>query len=101
MKRHKTTTPLFAVCIDNSEYPASLELHKIYRVLPDEDAEEDGDLRVIDESGDLYLYPADYFMMLVLPPDVQRVLLRARKSNTTTPNKRMQRNPITNSQIVL
>jgi len=77
MKQHKTSTSLFAVCINNSEYPASLELHKIYRVLPDEDAERDGDLRVIDESGEDYLYPADYFMMLELPREVQRALLQA------------------------
>ncbi|MEN3330826.1 MAG: hypothetical protein V7641_191 [Blastocatellia bacterium] len=77
MKQHKNSTSLFAVCINNSEYPASLELHKIYRVLPDEEAESDGDLRVIDESGEDYLYPADYFMMLELPRDVQRALLQA------------------------
>lgn len=53
--------PSFAVCVDNSEYPASLELHKIYRVLPDQDAERDGDLRVVDESDEDYLYPATYF----------------------------------------
>jgi hypothetical protein len=76
MKR-KNSTQLFAVCINNSEYPASLELHKIYRVLPDEDAEQDGDLRVIDESGEDYLYPGDYFMILELPSDVQRALLQA------------------------
>ena len=77
MKQHKNSTLLFAVCINNSEYPASLELHKIYRVLPDEDAERDGDLRVIDESGEDYLYPADYFMMLELSREVQRALLQA------------------------
>lgn len=77
MKQHKNSTALFAVCINNSEYPASLELHKIYRVLPDEDAARDGDLRVIDESGEDYLYPADYFMMLELPREVQRALLQA------------------------
>ena len=77
MKRTTNATRLFAICINNSEYPASLELHKIYRVVPDEDAEQDGDLRVIDESGEDYLYPADYFMMLDLPREVQRVLLQA------------------------
>ena len=76
MKR-KNTSPQFAICVNNSEYPVSLELHKIYRVLPDEDAEQDGDLRVIDESGEDYLYPADAFMILELPRDVQRVLLQA------------------------
>ncbi len=77
MKGTTNSTRLFAICINNSEYPASLELHKIYRVLPDEDAKQDGDLRVIDESGEDYLYPADYFMMLELPTEVQRVLLQA------------------------
>ena len=76
MKPHESTTPLFAVCINNSEYPASLELHKIYRVIPDGDAEQDGDLRVIDESGEDYLYPGEYFMILELPRDVERALLQ-------------------------
>lgn len=64
----------FAICIDNSEYPASLELHKVYRVLPDKDAARDGDLRVIDESGEDYLYSADYFEMVTLPPHTVRML---------------------------
>ena len=64
----------FVICIDNSEYPASLELHKIYRVLPDKDAQADGDMRFIDESGEDYLFPADYFIPVELPPTVVRVL---------------------------
>ena len=64
----------FAICMDNSEYPASLELHKIYRVLRDEDAERDGDLRVIDESGSDYLYPADYFVLVDIPRGITRAL---------------------------
>ena len=48
----------FVVCIDNARYPAALELQKIYRVLPDADAARDGDLRIVDESGEGYLYPA-------------------------------------------
>jgi hypothetical protein len=51
-----------------------LELHKIYRVLWDEGAAQDGDLRIIDESGEDYLYPADYFVMIELPREVVRVL---------------------------
>ena len=63
-----TTTPTrFAVCVDNSEYPASLVRHKIYRVLSDEWVEQDGDLRVIDESGEDYIFPADYFVILNIP----------------------------------
>ena len=77
MKELENSPPSFAVCINNSEYPASLELHKIYRVLPDEDAEQEGDLRVIDESGEDYLYPGEYFMVLELPREVERALLQA------------------------
>jgi hypothetical protein len=54
-----------------------LELHKIYRVLPDEDAEADGDMRVVDESGEDYLYPANYFVLVELPKAVEKSLLRA------------------------
>ncbi len=67
----------FAVCIDNKSYPTSLELHKIYRVLPDEDAAEDGDLRVIDESGEDYLYSVDRFVEVDLPQTVRRSILHA------------------------
>ncbi len=68
------STPRFAICIDNSHYPASLELHKVYRAVFDEDAERDGDLRVIDESGEDYLYPADYFLLVDLPRDAVATL---------------------------
>ena len=67
MATQRIRAPRFAICIENSEYPASLEMHKVYRVLPDIDAERDGDLRVIDESGEDYLYPASYFVMVDLP----------------------------------
>jgi hypothetical protein len=77
MKRAKHETPLFAVCINNTEYPASLELHKIYRVIADEEAAQDGDIRVIDEGGEDYLYPADWFAMVKLPQAVQDSILCA------------------------
>ncbi len=67
----------FAVCINNTDYPASLELHKIYRVLPDEDAAVDGDLRIVDESGEDYLYPADWFVLVELPQAIEESLERA------------------------
>jgi hypothetical protein len=66
----------FVVCVNYAGYPASLELHKIYRVLPDEDAEADGDLRVVDESGEDYLYPAEYFVLIELPQAVEKSLLQ-------------------------
>jgi len=52
----------FVICIDNSDYPASLEKRKIYEVLPDKDAEKIEYIRVIDESGEDYLYPASCFI---------------------------------------
>ncbi len=70
----QTRLPKFAICVDNTGYPVSLELHKTYRVLLDEDAAQDGDLRVVDESGEDYLYPAEYFVMLELPRDVNHSL---------------------------
>ena len=65
----------FVVCVDNSEYPVTLELHKIYRVLPDFEAERDGDIRVIDESGVDYLFHAKYFAPIELPAETERVLM--------------------------
>lgn len=78
MKKQKSDVSLFAVCIHNTEYPASLELHKIYRVLPDEEAALEGDLRVIDESGEDYLYSAKWFVLVELPDEVEQSLLQAR-----------------------
>lgn len=67
----------FVVCINNENYPSSLELHKIYRVLPDNDAAVDGDLRVVDESGEDYLYPLSYFVPIQVPQIVEESLLKA------------------------
>ena len=64
------------VCIDNDGYPASLELHKIYRALPDADAATHGDLRVVDESGEDYLFPASAFAPIQVPDSVRTSLLR-------------------------
>ena len=74
MKKRRTS-PKFVVCIDNAEYPASLERHKIYRVIPDKDAAAEGDIRVIDESGEDYLYPASYFAPINVPVAVKKSLL--------------------------
>lgn len=67
----------FAVCVDNAGYPASLELHKVYRVLSDERAESEGDLRVVDESGEDYLYPAGRFVRVELPEAVEKSFLQS------------------------
>jgi len=77
MQESKQYLPEFVVCINNSDYPASLELHKIYRVIVDEDAIEEGDIRIIDESGEDYIYPSSYFVPIQVPQTVEKSLLRA------------------------
>src|SRR5260370_41643907 len=67
----------FAVCVDNDGYQASLERNKIYVVLPDRDAENGGDLRVVDESGEDYLFSADRFVAIDVPAAVKASLLKA------------------------
>ncbi|OGQ77782.1 MAG: hypothetical protein A3F90_20340 [Deltaproteobacteria bacterium RIFCSPLOWO2_12_FULL_60_19] len=74
MKTTRHSAARFAICVDNSEYPVSLELHKLYRVIPDDDAKKDGDLRIVDESGEDYLYPADYFLLVDMPRGIARAL---------------------------
>ena len=77
MKTRKPSSSPFAICVDNAEYPASLELHKLYRVLPDEDAAKDGDVRIIDESGEDYLYPAEYFVVVEVPRQAAQALTKS------------------------
>lgn len=64
----------FAVCVRNRGYRASLELRKLYPVLPDEFADEHQMIRVVDESGEDYLYPAKFFVRVELPQTVERAL---------------------------
>lgn len=67
----------FVVCINNEGYRASLELHKLYQVIPDKVVEDDGDIRIVDESGEDYIYPAFYFKKVSLTKDVKLLLLKA------------------------
>jgi hypothetical protein len=57
----------YAICVKNRDYPASLEVRKIYRTVPDLEAERHGLLRVVDESADDYLYRRDFFVPISLP----------------------------------
>lgn len=66
----------FVVCVQNDDCE-DLELRKLYQVLPDEAATADGLLRIIDESGEDYLYPAECFVALELSKDVEKALLAA------------------------
>ena len=58
----------YVICVDNEGYPVSLELFKVYRTVADAKAESHNQLRVIDESGEDYLYPARRFVVVDLPP---------------------------------
>ncbi len=80
--RRKTdaTERRFAVCVRNEGYEASLERNKIYTVLPDDEAERDGDLRVVDESGEDYLFSAERFVAIEVPSAVRASLLKASRA---------------------
>lgn len=65
--------PRFAICLRNDDSD-DLEVRKVYRVLPDTKAAVEGYLRVIDESGEDYLYPQEYFVFVELPREAERAL---------------------------
>ena len=72
MRSNDQNSPVFVVCIHNDGYPASLEVRKIYRALPEPTGSDY--LRVVDESGEDYLYPREYFIALELPDAVTDAL---------------------------
>jgi hypothetical protein len=75
MKRHDDKIIRFAVCVTDSE--PDLERRKVYQVLPDKSADQENYLRVMDESGEDYLYPASYFVLMELPQTAETTLLSA------------------------
>ncbi len=77
MDHRGKTDRRFAVCVKNDGDEASLERNKLYVILPDPDADREGDVRVVDESGEDYLYPAQWFVPLEVPKAVEDSLLKA------------------------
>ena len=73
----RSTAKQFVVCLDNEGYEVSLERRKIYRILPDVDAAKHRLVRVIDESGEDYLYPQRFFAPIELPQAIRRAVLAA------------------------
>lgn len=71
------TNSRFAVCIRNEGYEVSLELRKLYEILDDAEARELGQIRVIDESGEDYLFPDDYFALVQLPAATEKAIVEA------------------------
>jgi hypothetical protein len=76
MSEHKKH---FAICIDNTDYEASLILKKIYAIIPDEMGEKDDLLRIVDESGEDYLYHKSHFIVVEFPIEVEDALLAAER----------------------
>lgn len=76
----KRVVPQFVVCVKNTGYAASLELRKLYQAIPDDAALRMHQVRVIDESGEDYLYPQEYFVAVQLPQAAERAVLRAANS---------------------
>jgi hypothetical protein len=79
MKKVKDTGARFVVCLDNEGYRASLEVGKLYRMIPDEEAAAHGYVRVVDESGEDYAFAATRFHAVELPIAVEKALLSAAK----------------------
>ena len=77
MNKRENQFPQFGLCLNNEGYPASLEMGKLYRVIPDDDAAAHSYIRVIDESGEDYAYTARRFHLMQLPTAVEKALLSA------------------------
>jgi hypothetical protein len=73
----KRTEARFVVCVKDKGYAASLELRKLYQLVVDGDAAKLGQIRVIDESGEDYLYPEEYFVPVELPQSAEKAVRRA------------------------
>jgi len=68
----KSETRQYVLCVSIEKYSASLEVRKIYQCVPDPQAEAHGQIRVIDESGEDYLYPRDLFLSIEIPKEATR-----------------------------
>jgi len=73
----KQNTSRFVICIYNNGYEVSLEKRKLYEALPDFDAAKHHQIRIIDESGEDYLYPENYFLKISLPQAIEHALAEA------------------------
>ena len=69
--------PRFAVCINDGGYIDDLKVRTIYRVLPDDSAAKSNYLRIVDETGEDYLYPAEYFVLIDVPREVEEAFQSA------------------------
>ncbi len=72
----ESTPTRFAVCINNTAYPDDLMVRTIYQVLADESAARSNYIRVVDETGEDYLYPAELFVIIDVPAEAQKALIQ-------------------------
>ena len=84
MKRSRNGTE-FVVCVANRGYRVSLVVRPLYRLIPDRDALQRGLVRIVDESGEDYLYPKEYFRRIELPPEVAQLYSHAGDPGTSRP----------------
>lgn len=77
MQKPKLAASRFLICVENKGYKASLEKRKIYVALPDSTGLKHGQVRVIDESGEDYLYPKSLFLPITIPQSLRRAILKA------------------------
>lgn len=77
----KRTTKSFALCVDNTDYQASLIPGKVYRVIPDATAAKDDLIRIVDESGEDYLYHKGQFVLVDFPSAVRKKLQALQSAN--------------------
>lgn len=73
----ESSKPRFAVCINNTAHPDDLKVRTIYQVLPDESAARSHYIRVVDETGEDYLYPAELFVIIDVPAKAQKAFMQA------------------------
>lgn len=77
MRKLKRAASRLVICVDNKGYAVSLEKRKIYVALPDSTALKHGQVRVIDESGEDYLYPKSLFLPITVPQSIRKAILKA------------------------
>lgn len=70
-----TSELCFAICVKNDGYVDDLNVRTVYQILPDESAARSDYVRVVDETGEDYLYPATYFVLVEVPPEAAKTLL--------------------------
>lgn len=77
MRKLKRVASRLLICVENKRYTVSLEKRKLYVAIPDATALRHGQVRVIDESGEDYLYPKSLFLPITIPASLRKIILKA------------------------